>query len=140
MAQTVRDVMTAGPVTVPPDATLIDAAQQMRDKDIGDVLVVDMEGRLRGIVTDRDIVVRALADGREARATTVGDVCSPDPVSVAPDDAVDRAVDMMRDKAIRRLPVIDNGRLVGVVSLGDMAIERDPQSALGQISAAAENN
>ncbi|MEH1125214.1 CBS domain-containing protein [Micromonospora sp. CPCC 206061] len=140
MTQTVRDVMTPGPVTVAPDATLIDAAQQMRDKDIGDVLVVDLDGHLRGIVTDRDIVVRALADGREARVTMVGDVCSPDPVSVAPDDDVERAVDMMRGKAVRRLPVVENGRLVGVVSLGDMAIERDPQSALGQISAAAENN
>ena len=139
MTQKVREVMTSHPVTLTPGASLIDAAKQMRDGDIGDVLVVDGDGRLRGIVTDRDIVVRALADGREGYATTVGEVCSPDPVTVGPEDDADRAVQLMRERAVRRIPVVNDGRLAGVVSLGDMAIERDPESALGQISAAREN-
>lgn len=140
MGQKVRDVMTSHPVTMSPDALLIDAAEQMRDQDIGDVLVLDEDGRLRGIVTDRDMVVRALADGQEASITTVGEVCSPDVVSIDADDDLDKAVRMMCDRAVRRIPVTDDGLLVGVVSLGDLAIERDPQSALGQISAAQQNS
>jgi CBS domain-containing protein len=139
MTQKVREVMTSHPVTLTPGASLIDAARQMRDGDIGDILVVDGNGRLRGIVTDRDMVVRALADGREGHATTVGEVCSPDVATVGPDDDADRAVQLMRERAVRRIPVVDGDRLAGVVSLGDMAIERDPESALGQISAAREN-
>lgn len=139
MGQKVRDVMTSHPVTMPPDALLIDAAAQMRDRDIGDVLVLDQDGRLRGIVTDRDMVVRAVADGQEASITTVGEVCSPDLVTIQADDEVDKAVRLMCDRAVRRIPVIDDGLVVGVVSLGDLAIERDPQSALGQISAAQQN-
>jgi CBS domain-containing protein len=139
MAQKVREVMTPHPVTLAPDATLVDAARQMRAKDIGDVLVVGGDGRLRGIVTDRDIVVRALADGLSADSTTLGEVCSPDLAVVAPDDDSDRAVELMRDRAVRRVPVVDRGELVGVVSLGDLAIEKDPGSALADISAAEEN-
>lgn len=139
MGQKVRDVMTSHPVTLSPDALLIDAAEQMRDRDIGDVLILDEDGRLRGIVTDRDIVVRALADGQEASITTVGEVCSPDIVTIEADDEVDQAVRLMCDRAVRRIPVIDDGLLVGVVSLGDLAIERDAQSALGQISAAQQS-
>jgi len=139
MGQKVRDVMTPHPVTVSPDSLLIDAAEQMRNRDIGDVIVLDEDGRLRGIVTDRDIVVRALADGQEASITTVGEVCSPDVVTVDVDDDVDEVVRLMSERAVRRIPVIDQGLLVGVVSLGDLAIERDPQSALGKISAAQQN-
>ncbi|MCW6006084.1 CBS domain-containing protein [Micromonospora sp. CPCC 205371] len=131
--------MTQHPVTLTPDATLVDAAKQMRAKDIGDVLVVGGDGRLRGIVTDRDIVVRALADDRDAGSTTLGEVCSPDLAVVAPDDDSGRAVELMRDRAVRRIPVVDAGELVGVVSLGDLAIEKDPHSALADISAAREN-
>lgn len=139
MAQKVRDVMTPRPVTVPPDALLIDAAEQMRDQDIGDVLVLDEDGRVRGIVTDRDIVVRALADGQEASITTVEEVCSPDVLTIDADEEADQAVRLMSEHAVRRIPVIDDGLLVGVVSLGDLAIERDPRSALGKISAAEGN-
>ncbi len=139
MAQKVRDVMTPHPVTVFPDASIIEAAQRMRDNDIGDILIADADGRLRGIVTDRDMVVRALADSRVASDTTVADVCSPDLIFVDPEDDSDVAVRLMRERAIRRLPVVDAGQVVGVLSLGDMAIERDPNSALAQISAAREN-
>lgn len=140
MAQKVRELMTSHPVTLSPDASLVDAAKQMRAKDIGDVLVVGGDGRLRGIVTDRDIVVRGLADERDARSTTLGEVCSPDLAVLGPDDDSDRAVELMRARAVRRVPVVDHGELVGVVSLGDLAIEKDPRSALADISAAKENS
>jgi signal-transduction protein with cAMP-binding, CBS, and nucleotidyltransferase domain len=139
MAQKVREIMTSHPVSLPADASLIEAAQKMRDNDIGDVLIVEPDGRLSGIVTDRDMVVRGIANERDARNTTIADVCSPDLIAVDADDDADRAVQMMRQRAIRRVPVMDDGQLVGMVSIGDMAIEKDPQSALAQISAAREN-
>jgi CBS domain-containing protein len=139
MAQKAREVMTSHPVTLSPDASLVEAAQRMRDNDIGDVLVVEDGGRLRGIVTDRDMVVRALAEELEARNTTIEDVCSADLVAVDVEEDADRAVELMRERSVRRVPVVDRGRLVGVISLGDMAIERDPGSVLAQISASREN-
>ena len=139
MAQKIREIMSTHPVSLPADASLVEAAKRMRDNDIGDVLIVEADGRLRGIVTDRDMVVRAIANEKEARNTTIGDVCSPDLVAVDADEEADRAVQMMRQRAVRRLPVMDDGQVVGVVSIGDMAIENDPQSALAQISAAREN-
>lgn len=139
MAQKVREIMTSHPVSLPADASLVEAAKHMRDNDIGDVLIVEADGRLRGIVTDRDIVVRGIADEKEARGTTIGDICSPDLVAVDMDDDADRAVMMMRQRAVRRIPVMSDGQVIGMVSLGDMAIEKDPQSALAQISAAREN-
>jgi CBS domain-containing protein len=132
MAQKVREIMTSHPVSLPADASLVEAAKRMRDNDIGDVLIVEADGRLRGIVTDRDMVVRGIG-------TTIGDICSPDLVAVDADDDTERAVQMMRQRAVRRVPVMDDGQVVGMVSIGDMAIEKDPQSALAQISAAREN-
>jgi CBS domain-containing protein len=138
MAQKVREVMTSRTVTLAPDTSLFDAARRMRDDDVGDVLVTEGD-QLRGIVTDRDIVVRALAEGREGASTTIGDVCSGDLAVVGPDDDAGEVVKQMRSRAVRRLPVVEDGRVVGVVSMGDMAIERDPGSALADVSAAKEN-
>jgi CBS domain-containing protein len=139
MAQKVRDIMSSHPMSLPSDASLIEAAKTMRDNDIGDVLIMEPDGRLIGIVTDRDMVVRGIANEKEVRSTTIADVCSPDLVAVDADDDADRAVQVMRQRAIRRVPVMDDGQVVGVVSIGDMAIEKDPQSALAQISASREN-
>lgn len=136
--QRISDVMTADPTTCPEDATLEDAARLMRQEDIGDVLVT-RDGRLTGIVTDRDIVVRALAEGMSPTETRVGEVASADAATLSPDDAVDRAVRLMRDRALRRVPVVDDGRPVGIVSIGDLAVARDPGSALADISAADPN-
>lgn len=136
--QKVRDVMTATPLVVDASAPLQDAARHMRDHAVGDVLVTDGE-RLCGIVTDRDLVVRALADGYDPKATTVGQVCSRDLVAVEADDDVQHAVDTMRGRAIRRVPVIDQGRLAGVVSLGDLARHNDEESVLAAISEAPPN-
>ena len=137
MAQRIREIMTTNPVAVGPLTSLTEAARRMRDAEIGDVLVVD-DGRLRGLVTDRDLLVRAMADGKDPGQTTVHEGCSDDFVRVGPDDDVARAVDLMRDHALRRLPVTEDERPVGIVSLGDLALER--RSALADISAAEANS
>ena len=139
MAERIRDVMTTNPETMPESTTVREAAETMRANDIGDVVVVDDNGTLSGILTDRDIVVRVVAEGRDPRATRIGDVASRDLTAVSPDDPVDRAVQLMRDKAIRRLPAVDKGKPVGIVSIGDLALDRDPDSALADISAAPPN-
>jgi CBS domain-containing protein len=137
----VRNVMTANPTLVSLQTPLAQAAQFMRDRDTGDVLVADGNGALYGIVTDRDIVTRAVADGLDPTVTPVQAVITPTPVWVHPDDDADRAVTLMRQYAIRRLPVVDDdGGVVGIVSLGDLAIDRDGTSVLADISAALPNS
>jgi CBS domain-containing protein len=138
MERTIRDVMTEAPVTLPASSTLEEAARAMRDHDVGSVLVMDGD-RVRGIATDRDLAVRGLAEGRDPRQTRLGEICSDRLVSVSPNEPVERAVELVRRYAVRRLPVIDDGRPVGIVSLGDLAVERDPASALAEISAAQPN-
>lgn len=137
--QTIREVMTADPVHVPEDMNIMQVAEIMRDRDIGDVIVTNGSSVV-GIVTDRDLVVRGLASGNGVEAMTVGSVATRDVQAVGPDDHVGRAVSLMSEQAIRRLPVVDGGSLVGVVSIGDLAIERDPESALAEISQAPPNN
>lgn len=138
MAQLVREVMAPDPVTLPPDATVRDAAKAMRGANIGDVLVVDGD-RLRGIVTDRDLVVRALATRDDPAGTPLREVCSDHVVTATGDDEVDTVISRMRDHAVRRIPIVEDGRPVGVFSLGDAAMERDPFSALAEISTAPSN-
>jgi CBS domain-containing protein len=134
----VREVMTTDPIKLGAEATIISAARVMRDNDIGDVLVTDDGQNLVGIVTDRDIVVRAVADGSVAELT-LGALCS-DALSVSPEDEVGDVIEMMRDQAVRRIPVVDGEVVVGLVALGDLAVEFDPDSVLGDISEAPENN
>ena len=133
MGQQVKEVMTTRPITLDRDATLVEAARVMRDQGIGDVIVVEGDDAA-GIVTDRDIVIRAVAEGADPHSTRLGQVVSGDLTSVAPDDPVDRAVELMREKAVRRLPVLEGGKPVGVVSLGDLAIQGDADSVLADIS------
>lgn len=90
-------------------------------------------------MTDRDIVVRGIAEGLDPRTNTLDDICSRTLTTVSPDDSIDTAVSLMREKAIRRLPVVKRGRPVGIVSIGDLAIERDRDSALADVSAAPPN-
>lgn len=134
--KTVRDIMTPDPIVLDLSATVRDAARAMRARDIGDVLVAN-EGRLWGIVTDRDIVVRAVAEFPEAPgACKLADVCSTDVECLGPDDDVSEAIRLMEKSAVRRIPVVEEGRAIGVVTLGDLAVARDRDSALGKISAA----
>jgi CBS domain-containing protein len=111
----------------------------MRDNDIGDVLVV-RNGKLHGIVTDRDLVVRVVAAGLDPERTNLDDICSAQVVVLAPDDSVNDAIHLMREHALRRLPVVgDDGKPLGIVSMGDLAVLRDPESALADVSAAPPN-
>jgi CBS domain-containing protein len=140
MAERIRDVMTTNPQTLPESTTVREAAETMRANDIGDVVVVDDDGKLSGILTDRDIVVRVVAEARDPRATRIGDIASRELTAVSPDDPVERAVQLMRERAIRRLPAVDRNKVVGIVSIGDLALDRDPDSALADISAAPPNS
>jgi len=138
MAQNIRDVMTAHPVALPATSSVVEAARAMRDSNIGDIIVLE-NGRICGIVTDRDITVRGVAEGRNTSSLTLGDVCSRQLTTLSPTDSVEDAVLLMREKALRRLPVVEGGKPVGIVSLGDLAVTQDPHSALGTISAAPAN-
>ena len=139
MSQTVEEIMTPDPRTANVDDTVKDAARMMKDNDIGDVIVV-ADGQVTGILTDRDIVVRAVAEGSDASSTDVGEICTTGIEAIEPDATVDDALRTMREHDIRRLPVVKNGRPVGIVSLGDLAVERDPDSTLADISAAAPDS
>ena len=139
MAQTVRELMTQNVVTLPRTAPLRDAARRMKDSDIGDVIVMN-DSTMCGVVTDRDIDVRAIAEGKDPDSVQLDEICSHEVVSVGPDDSVDRAVQLMRERAIRRLPVVEGGAPVGIISIGDLAIELDEHSGLADISAAESNN
>lgn len=138
MVQRVRDLMAANPIEMDARTTVHEAARRMRDADIGDVLVME-NGTLCGIVTDRDIVIRGLADREDLTGCTLGDVCSKQLVSVGPDEDADAAIMRMREKAIRRIAVVEDGRPAGMLSIGDAAMEKDPRSALADISAAPAN-
>lgn len=139
-ANTVREVMTKNPLSLPDTASLSQAARAMRDAHIGVVLVTDSSDKLAGLVTDRDIVVRAIADGQDPNHIPLSRVLSKPEFKLEPDAPIDRAVKMMSDANVRRIPVVEDGRCVGIVSLGDLAVVRDPKSVLGQISAAPSNN
>ena len=138
MARKVDEVMTHDPRTVAAGDTLVEAARAMRDADVGDVIVVD-HGRVAGIVTDRDIVVRAVAEERDPASTPVRDICSATVITVTHDQDLDDAIRLMREHDVRRLPVVQDGRPIGILSLGDLAVDRDPDSALADISAGDPN-
>src|SRR4051812_43501496 len=139
MATALREVMAKDPTTMPGDAPLVDAARSMKEKDIGDVIVLEGD-KMCGVVTDRDIVVRAIAEGRDPGETKLGEVCSHEVITLPPDATVDDAVKLMREKAIRRIPVEEDGKPVGIVSLGDVAMDHNPQSILSDISKQPANN
>jgi CBS domain-containing protein len=138
MAQAIRDVMTPDPVCVDPHASAAEAARKMRDVDSGAILVTE-DDQLRGLVTDRDIVVRAVADGRDPSQVEVREICSAQVEALSPEDDVDRAVQLMRERHVRRIPVVEGGHPVGIVSIGDLALARDETSALADISGAPAN-
>ena len=138
MAKSVRDIMTSNPIFLDVSTPIREAARKMRENNIGDV-VVTTDGKLCGIVTDRDIVVRAIAEGKDVDTTDLKSICSRDVSSLSADQSEADAIRLMREKNVRRLPVLENGSIVGIVSLGDLAVDRDPNSVLGDISAAKAN-
>jgi CBS domain-containing protein len=139
MADTIQEIMTLQPTTYPATTSLVDAARAMRDHDMGDVLV-EQDGDVCGIVTDRDIVVRCVAEGMSPAEVRLGDICSRELTTLTPRDSIDDAVQVMRANALRRLPIREDGHVVGIVSLGDLAMDRDPRSVLADISAMPPNN
>ena len=138
MAQAIRELMIKDLVALPADASVEDASRHMKDRDIGDVIVLEDED-VAGILTDRDIVIRAIAEGRSPAETTIGEIASRDLATVSPDDTVETAIGIMRTQALRRVPVVEAGKPIGIVSIGDLAVERDSDSALADISAAEPN-
>ena len=119
MAKSVRDTMTTNPTSIDASKPVADAARIMRDEDVGSLPVSD-EGRLIGVITDRDIVTRVIAEGRENSAT-IADVVSRNPVTVTPDADLDQALELMARHQIRRIPVVEDDRLVGIVAQADVA-------------------
>jgi CBS domain-containing protein len=130
--QHIRDVMTSSPQVIRPEATVAEAASLMRRLDVGAIPVCDGR-RLQGMITDRDIVVRSVSDGRDPHLTTVRDVMTDEIVYAFEDDPVDRAASLMRDRQIRRLPIVDRDKdLVGIVSLGDLAVDTGDDRLSGE--------
>ena len=126
----VSEIMTREPSTLSPKSTIGEAATIMRQDDCGSVPIVDA-GRLVGIITDRDIVVRVLAGGKDPKTTRVSEAMTADPVTIAPDASVDDAQKVMSERQVRRIPVVEDGRLVGLVVIGQVA-RRDSAKDVGE--------
>ena len=130
-----REIMTEGAEYVEPTATLREVAERLRELDVG-ALPVCTDGHLNGMVTDRDIVIRAVAEGKDPATCTVGDiVASTDVVTIGADDSVEEALQTMKDHAVRRLPVIDGTDLVGIVSQADVALNYPDDRVGGLVEA-----
>ena len=139
MAKTVRDVMTRNPVSMPCDASVTQAAKAMSDHRIGAVVVMDRDTPL-GIVTDRDITVRTVATGNDPAGTKLADICSKDVAAVHPDQPVDDAIEIMKSHDIKRVLVIDERRLEGIVTLGDLTARGEGDDVHRDISRSEPNN
>ncbi len=133
-------IMTGGIETIPPQATLAEAAKKMASQDIGSLPVCAERQRVVGIITDRDITVRAVAEGRNPSEVQLGDICTPDPTTVSPSEPVKEALERMRQQAIRRLIVADAGKPLGIVSLGDLSDHGEADDTLRDISEAPANS
>jgi CBS domain-containing protein len=120
MGTSIKEVMTRDVRACEPNATVAEAAKVMAKEDVGPVPIVE-DGRLVGIVTDRDIVVRVVAEGRDPNSTRVREIASTELVTVAPDDDLDEALNLLASSQVRRLPVVEGDRLVGIVAQADIA-------------------
>jgi CBS domain-containing protein len=124
--KTARDIMSGGVEFIGMDATIQDAAQKLAANDIGVLPICNPEGRLQGMLTDRDIVVKVIATGKDPATTTVEQVAQgTEVVTIGADDSVDEALRTMKDHKVRRLPVIDGNKCIGMVSQGDIAVHVD---------------
>ena len=127
----VRDVMTSNPRTTEATTSVADAARLLREEDVGALPVVE-EGRLIGMLTDRDIVVRVLAEGKDPQSTPVGEIASREIQSAAPEQELDQALRLMASRQVRRLPVVEGERLVGILAQADVA-ETAPAERTGEV-------
>jgi len=127
MGKTAREVMTGGAECVGENDTLADAARRLAELDVGAMPICGEDNRLKGMLTDRDIVVKALARGKDPSSTRAGELAEGKPVTIGADDSVDEALRTMKDHKVRRLPVIDGHDLIGVVSQADLARHIDEE-------------
>ena len=126
MAKTAREIMTGGTECVQEDETLVDAARKMQQLDVGALPICGNDNRLKGMLTDRDIVVKAIAEGRDPSSVTAAELATQsEVVTIDADDSIDEALATMKQHRVRRLPVIDGHDLVGVVSQADIASNLD---------------
>jgi CBS domain-containing protein len=125
MAKTARDVMTSGAECVGEEDSVLDAAKRLADLDVGAMPICDQDGRVKGMLTDRDIVVKVLAQGKEPGSTTAGELEQGDAVTISADDSIDDALRTMKENKVRRLPVVEGDELVGIVSQADLATNID---------------
>ncbi|MFB3814455.1 MAG: CBS domain-containing protein [Terriglobales bacterium] len=128
----VREIMTPNVKYVAPDTSLDEVAQVMRDEDVGVVPVID-NGELCGVITDRDIVVRCVAEGNDPAEVEADEVLSENVQTIEPDEDVAEAARIMAEEQIRRLPVVEGGRLVGMLSLGDIAVKQPDEQLTGDV-------
>jgi CBS domain-containing protein len=139
MAKSVRDAMTENPHSIGASASVVEAARLMREQHIGSLPVTEDE-RLVGMITDRDITTRVVAASAAPETTSVGDVYSRDLISVDPENDLDQALQLMARHQVRRLPVVENGRLVGMVAQADIALKENERTGelVGAISEPSE--
>jgi len=128
----VRDAMTGNVIKAEPETTLEEIAMMMKTENTGAIPVVE-EDELVGIVTDRDIVMRCIAEGGDPTEMTAEDVVSEELETIDPESEIDEALELMAQKQIRRLPVVDNGELVGMLSIGDIAVKQGDQVQSGRV-------
>jgi CBS domain-containing protein len=127
MAKTARDVMTGGAECIGESDTVLDAAKRLAELDVGAMPICGEDNRLKGMLTDRDIVVKVLAKGKDPASTKAGELGEGKPVTIGADDSVDEALRTMADHGVRRLPVIDGHDLIGIVSQADLAKNVDEE-------------
>jgi CBS domain-containing protein len=139
MGNTVRDVMTKDPVALSSDSSVTEAAKAMKDFRIGSVVVMDND-KPYGIVTDRDITVRAVATGSDPAKTTLAEICSHDLAAVRPDQSVEDAIQVMKSHDVKRVVVMTDSKLEGIVSLGDLASRGVDEDLQDDLSRAEPNN
>jgi CBS domain-containing protein len=129
---TINEVMTKDMVTCRDTDSLSDAASLMREISVGSLPVMDEVGSLIGMITDRDIAIRAVSTGVDPVLSQVGDFMTPNPLTISPDSSLEIAAEMMANAQVRRLPVIQDGQLVGIVSLGDLAVDLGEEELLAE--------
>jgi CBS domain-containing protein len=132
---TARDIMSGSAECASESDTLVDAARKMKDLDVGSLPICGEDDRLKGVITDRDIVVNCVADGRDPSSVKVSEMGDGKPVTIGADDSVDEILRTMTEHAVRRLPVIDGDRLVGIVSQADVA-KNLPEDKVGDLVSA----
>jgi CBS domain-containing protein len=134
----VRDIMARDVTSVPPSATIMEVAETMRSLNVGSVPIVDEDETLVGVITDRDIVLRVVADGLDAQTERVAAYMTLSPTTASPDWSLEQAAQTMARDQVRRLPVVEDGRLVGYMSIGDVALQNKDRTvgdAIEDISA-----